>query len=303
VREQARQRALIMLSALLDSGLTYREVGRDFGVGHSTVERHVKALVSLVAFSTPIAGVPQVDMASLGQLRMHAREVMAAVRSAMMADQTVPPAELDETQLLAGMRRIRRLSDNPTRDIALLLTLLCTGAKPLEIARLQVEDYLCADGTVRRQSRLKAGTAIPGRERVIFFESERACDAVDAYLQERVRRRMGVWPDGTYRGLDPASALFLTGRGLPFKVRTRGRDDPRPTCPLLLTTFAGIFRRAGWGGLTTQHARRLFAQRLAGKGADMEQLGALLGLASDRSVKRLLERRPRPLSELVKDLA
>ena len=81
MREQARQRALIMLSALLDSGQTYREVGRDFGIGHSTVERHVKALLSLVAFSTPIAGVPQVDMASLGQLRMHAREVMAAVRN------------------------------------------------------------------------------------------------------------------------------------------------------------------------------------------------------------------------------
>ena len=114
--------------------------------------------------------------------------------------------------------------------------------------------------------------------------------------------RHAVAAGDAYRGLDPHSALFLTEGGKPFRIRARSPDDPRPTCPVLLATFAGIFRRAGWRGVNTQHVRRLFAQRVASKGADKEQLGALLGLTSKRAVKRLLERRPRPLADLVKEL-
>jgi len=302
MKDRTREREVSMLSALLEHGQTYREVGRAWGIGHSTVERQVKALLWQVARAAPIAGVPDVGIASLSQLRQRAGVVMDAVRSAKLDDDGAPLTDLDEAELLAGVRRIRRLSENANRDVALLLTLLCTGAKPLEIARLQVQDYLCADGTVRRESRLQGWAAIRNRERPIFFESERACDAIDAYLEERLRRRIAVSLNADFRGLDPHSALFLTESGKAFRVRARGPDDRRPTCPVLLATFAGIFRRAGWRGINTQHIRRLFAQRVAGKGADKQQLGALLGLTSDRSVKRLLERRWRPLPDLVKDL-
>ena len=302
MKERTRERAMSMLSALLEHGQTYREVARAGGIGHSTVERQVKALLWQVARAAPITGVPDVDIASLSQLRRHAGVVMDAVRSANLEDDGQPLADLDEAELLAGVRRIRRLSENANRDVALLLTLLCTGAKPLEIARLQVRDYLCADGTVRRESQLQRSAASRGRERAIFFDSERACEAIDAYLEERLRRRIAGSLTAAFRGLEPGSALFLTESGKPFRVRARSPDDPRLTCPVLLATFAGIFRRAGWRGVNTQHVRRLFAQRVAGKGADKQQLGALLGLTSDRSVKRLLERRQRPLSDLVKDL-
>lgn len=302
MNDGTRERAVAMLSALLEDGQTYREVGRARGIGHSTVERQVKALLWQVARSAPLPGVPDVDIASLGQLRQHADVVMEAVRAVKTPAGDHPLVELDDADLLAGVRRIRRLSENANRDIALLLTLLCTGAKPLEIARMQVLDYLNTDGAVRRESILQGAAALRGKERTIFFDSERACEAIDAYLEERLRRRIGFAPGSAYRGLDPHSALFLTEHGKPFRVRARSPDDPRPTCPVLLATFAGIFRRAGWRGVNTQHVRRLFAQRVAGKGADKQQLGALLGLTSDRAVKRLLERRQRPLSDLVKDL-
>lgn len=302
MKDGTRERAVSMLSALLEDGQTYREVGRARGIGHSTVERQVKALLWQVARAAPLPGVPDVDIASLSQLRLHASVVMDAVRSAPTQGGDHPLVELDESELLAGIRRIRRLSENANRDVALLLTLLCTGAKPLEMARMQVLDYLGADGTVRHQSTLQGAAALRGRERTIFFDSERACEAIDAYIEERLRCRIAVVASAAYRGLDPHSALFLTEGGKPFRIRARSADDPRPTCPVLLATFAGIFRRAGWRGVNTQHVRRLFAQRVAGKGADKQQLGALLGLTSDRAVKRLLERRPRPLSDLVKDL-
>lgn len=302
VREDTWERAVSMLSALLIHGQTYRQVGRSLGIGHSTVERQVKALLCLVARAAPITAVPDMDMASLNRLRTHAAAVMEAVRQTRPIERPQSLTGLDELELLAGMRRLRRLSENPFRDVALLLTLLSTGAKPLEIARLRVRDYLGPDGAVRRQSELAAGTALPGRERVVFFDSDRACDAIDAYLEERIRRGVGVSGHTTYRGLEPDSALFLTEGAEPFRVRARGRDDPRPTCPVLLATYAGIFRRAGWPGVNTQFARRQFAQRVAAKGADPAQLATLLGVRCDRSVKRLLERPPRPLADLVKDL-
>jgi hypothetical protein len=302
MKEATRERAVSMLSSLLERGLTYREVAQDHGIGHSTVERHIKALLWEVVRARSIPGVPDIDLASLHQLRHHAPAIMEAVRSAELPDPGRAPAEIDDVELLAGVRRIRRLSENANRDVALLLTLLCTGAKPLEIARLLVEDYLHPDGAVRRESELHESAAARGRARRIFFDSERACDAIDAYLEERTRRRIGAATSPSFRGLDPKSALFLTEGGKPFRVRPRSNSDQRPSCPALLSAYASIFRRAGWRGLNTQHIRRLFAQRVAGKGADRGQLSELLGVTSPRSVKRLLERHPRPLSHLVKDL-
>jgi integrase len=291
-----------MLGELLEQGRTYREVATGLGVCHTTVERQIKALLWSVARRSPIPGVPDLDLASLAQLRLHADAVMAAVRVAPVHDEAPPLVDLDEAELLGGIRRIRRLSENANRDVALVLTLLCTGAKPLEIARLKVRDYVDEDGSARRESCLPEGTALHGRERPIYFDSDRTCQAIDAYLEERVRRQIGVNARASFRGLDPESALFLTAKGQPFRIRARSTSDQRPSCPVLLETYSGIFRRAGWRGVTTQYARRLFAQRLAGKGADREQLAELLGVATDRSVKRLLERRQQPLSDLVKDL-
>jgi integrase len=181
-------------------------------------------------------------------------------------------------------------------------TLLCTGAKPLEIARLLVRDYLNPDGTVRRRSELREAAAISGHARPMYFTSTRACAAIDAYLEERPRRRVGAGNVERYRGLDPNSALFLTERGGSFEVRPRSGADPRLTSPILVATYRMIFRRAGWEGMSTQVMRRLVAKRLAEKGADPRQVGEVLGLDSIRSVKRLLRSDPQPLDVLVKDL-
>ena len=118
----------------------------------------------------------------------------------------------------------RQHSNCRNRDVALLLVLFATAAKPLEIARLQVGDYLTEDGSVREESVMRADAAINGKARSPFFASTRLVAAVDAYLQERVRRGHGTRKATTYRGLDPESRLFLTGggRGMPIKVRAMG---------------------------------------------------------------------------------
>lgn len=295
-------KATKMLAALLERGATYREVGHVFGVGHSTVERQVKALLLSVSRQDGIPGIADPTLASLALIRQCATPVMEAVRAYQPTHGRQPRAALDAGEIALGVNRIRRLSDNPNRDVALLYVLFCTGAKPLEVARLTVRDYLNPDGTVRRNSQLGDHAAVRGRPRPLYFDSAHACAAINAYLEERVRRRVCVGSRDQYRGLDPDSALFLTERGRPFAVRRRGPHDPRLNSPVLVATYSVIFRRAGWEGVTAQSVRRLVAQRLVDKGADKQQVGQLLGLTSNRSVKRLLERPPQPLESLVKDL-
>ena len=74
----------------------------------------------------------------------------------------------------------------------MLLVLLSTAAKPLEIARLVVGDYLTEDGLVREESVMRADAAINGKQRPLFFASTKVVAAVDAYLEERVRRGQGT---------------------------------------------------------------------------------------------------------------
>jgi integrase len=114
---------------------------------------------------------------------------------------------------------IRQHSKCKRRDRALLLVLLSTAAKPLEIARLLVGDYLTEEGLVREESVMRADAAINGTERPLFFASTKVVAAVDAYLEERARRGQGTKDRTKYRGLDPDSRLFLTGDGreLPIK--------------------------------------------------------------------------------------
>jgi integrase len=301
-------KARTMLSSVLLDGLSYREAGAPFGVGRSTVERSIKTLVLEVARER---GIPELDedgLSCLPRLRQFREPVLRAVAEYTPAHprrKRITLLEPDE--IAAGANRVRLRSENANRDVALIYVLFCTGAKPIEIARLEVRDYLNSDGSIRERSEMRPETAVNGRSRPLFFTSSRACAAVDAYLVERRRRKLGVAGTPTtvaeaYRGLVPSSALFLTERGWPFEIGERGPNDQRETCRLMIATLRSIFRRAGWTGVTAQSARRVVARRLADKGADGAQVGEILGLSSSRAVRRLLGSNRRPLENLAREL-
>jgi integrase len=296
-----------MLSSVLLDGLSYREAGAPFGVGRSTVERSIKSLVLEVARER---GIPELDedgLSCLPRLRQFREPVLRAV-AAYTPDH--PRRKrltlLEPDEIAAGANRVRLRSENANRDVALIYVLFCTGAKPIEIARLEVRDYLNSDGSIRERSEMRPETAVNGRSRPLFFTSSRACAAVDAYLVERRRRKLGVAVPASgfdvYRGLVPSSALFLTEGGWPFEIGGRGPNDQRETCRLMIATLRSIFKRAGWTGVTAQSARRVVARRLADKGADGAQVGEILGLSSSRAVRRLLGSNRRPLENLAREL-
>src|SRR5438445_4213237 len=114
-------KATEMLAALLEQGATYREAGRAFSVGHSTVERQVKALLLRVSRERGIPGIDDPILASLALLRHCAAPVMEAVRAyEPNAHGKAVRTVLDPSEIAVGVNRIRRLSDNPNRDVALL---------------------------------------------------------------------------------------------------------------------------------------------------------------------------------------
>jgi site-specific recombinase XerD len=200
-------------------------------------------------------------------------------------------------QLREAAARIRAHSENASRDAALFYVMFTTGAKPIEIARMEVRDYLNASGSVRDVSQMRAEIAINGLARVLYFRTHRARDAIDTYLIERVRRKLGAGADDQYRGLDPRSRLFLTEDGRPFQVlkrETAGKGQFH--CLAILDTYRAVFHRAGLQGVTTQSARRDVAKRLRERGADDDQIGEVLGIKDLGALRELLSRMRRPLA-------
>jgi site-specific recombinase XerD len=212
-----------------------------------------------------------------------------------------PPMSAEGLARLLATTRAR--SQNPHRDVALVCVLFCTGAKPIEIARLEVRDYLHADGTVREESTMRAETSVNGRMRPLYFRSTRTRTAVDDYLAERVRRAKGVVDGVAYRGLDPKSRLFLTEAGGAFEVLALTRPGMhRHLCRSILEVYRTIFRRAGLKGVTTMTARRTVARRLREHGAQEDQIGELLGIKNLGALRELLGECRRPLAAVVEEL-
>jgi hypothetical protein len=87
-----------------------------------------------------------------------------------------------------GAVRIKGRTSRTWHDLALYYMLFATGLRPLEIARIEVCDYLHADGSVCSESELRADAAINGKLRPLYFSSSRLDDALTAYFRERCER-------------------------------------------------------------------------------------------------------------------
>lgn len=252
------EQTIAMLKAVVD-GHTYELTAGDFGVSRTAVERRVKTLAARICRQVGVEGLSEGATAFVYRLRRHRDAILIALDK---FDPTLREAHrtgrLVSTEDIArAVLRIRGRSAEPSRDIALFVTLLATGARPLEIARLEVRDYLNADGSVRRASELRADAAITGRSRPLRFESDRLDESMFVYLRERVDLRQGLGLLCEYRGLDPRSPLFLTSTGEGFKITPYGAPGQyRFLCRPILETYRKLFRYAELPGVTSLAVRR-----------------------------------------------
>jgi integrase len=301
---ESMAQSLAMLRQVLD-GISYVEIARQAGVSRTLVEQRVKTIARELAARMGVAGIAPHGPVLAAQLR-HERgaylEAIARFRPQDLPDAPPRSAALSDADIEHLVSVTRAHSNCRARDVALLYMLFATGAKPLEVARLEVGDYLAKDGTVRVESILRAQAAISGTARPLYFANPKLVSAIDQYLAQRVPAGQGAGRPGEYRGLAPDSKLFLSADGEPMTIHAEDHGGSRHhKCRSVLEIYRRIFRRAGLPGVSALSARRTVARRLAERGCDIEQAGQVLGI-TPRAVRHLLTTAPQPMRKLFSEL-
>lgn len=279
-----------MLKSLL-AGHSYDTIGQQHGITKTAVAKRILQLATELQNVVGVDGVDEDEFPSAHLLRRHRSAYLEAL------GHYVPQARLTQVAAMAlGEQRIawhteciRRHSRNPYRDAALFATLFSTAARPGEIARLVVADYLDAAGAVRNCSLLRAEIAANGKARPLPFRCSLTNDVIDAYLSERLQAGYGTSGNTGFRGLAPSSPLFLSRCGQPLAIR-------RPDRPLSQTgdgrdihdLYRRIFSHAGLPDMNTLGVRRSVALGLRSRGAPLQHISETLGLTIS-ATRRLIE--------------
>jgi integrase len=282
--------SMAMLKAVI-AGKTYNAVAANYGVSRTAVERRIKALALKLGKEVGIEGINQGGLAFVQRLRNCQAAITAALEryTPSISREKRAGRILTNDDIAYLVQRTRTRSTCPSWDVALLYVLLSTGARPLEIARLEVRDYLNEDGSVREESVMRAEVAISRKARPLFFASTKAQEAVDRYVEERGRANADMEKLSGFRGLDPHSRLFLTEAGEPFEIVHYGETgQTRFLCRGILDAYRKIFRRTGMEGVSALNVRRTVAARLFECGASEDQIGEVLGISEMKSVRELL---------------
>lgn len=304
MHSESTRLSIAILKAVL-AGETYDVVAATYGLTRTAIEHRVKRLAKLLQRRVGIAGLNPEATGYVHKLRASRPEVEAALVR-FEAGETVPaapPQVLSDKDVRTLIQRAGWRSPMALRDMALIHIVLATGARPLEVARLEIADYLSVDGAVRSCSEIRAAVSVNRKARPLFFRSAPAVKAIDAYLEHRLRESGRVPdPGARYRGFSPDERLFLNDAGLPYVVHCHEVEGrPRFLCRQMLDTYRKIFKRINIHGLSALTLRRTVACRLNARGADEEQIGLILGITEKQAVRELLPRRP-DMIELMTDL-
>lgn len=234
----------------------------------------------------------------------HRKNVLGLMRYSIQ-EKHMPKAIVVEDDQLEHAVRVARVSsrENGTRDAALLLTCFGTGMTVTEISRLKVSDYLDESGQVLRDSRVRPEVAYNHKARPLCWTNKKLTNAVDAHLAERVERGHGVSTrKAAYRGLDPESPLFVSGRtGQGLKISEKRRDGKTYySATQLSRIYSRLFEQAGIEGASAQSGRRTLAVKLKRRGIDLRHISEILGIESLEAVKRLCAGDPARLGDIVR---
>lgn len=194
-------------------------------------------------------------------------------------------------------------AEHALRNVSMIYVLFGVGLMPVEIARLTVSDYLRRNGTVIEESRLRAEAAFNGKTRPLLWTSKKLVEAIDAYLDHRVRLEQGTGlrprESPAYRGLRPDSALFLTCCNKGFAVLQLGEAGRSAKSNSLTRLLNKLIREAGVVGATTASGRRTLGIKLYREGGSIRDINEILGHESLRRTQLLCKGDPVSISKSV----
>lgn len=212
------------------------------------------------------------------------------------------PPVVEDKDLEHMLKATAGYSRTPERDVALLLTLYGTAMATTELATITISDYLEPDGAVKVNSAVRIEVAHNGELRPLYWSNRRVVNAVDKYLAWRLAHKHGATvKKGAYRGLDPASAIFLTDEGKPYALTAKRLPSGvvSYSCNTLGAVISKLHTNAGIEGGNAQAARRTWAVKQHRKGYDLVHIAKILGHKSVTTTKRLVEGDPARLADIV----
>ncbi len=164
MRVESVAKSIRMLKEILD-GKTYGAIAQASRLSRSAVEQRVKALARDLRTVVGVEWVDADDVPTVQGLRARKENYLEALEHyhpQRVVNAPKGPRALTDQDIDRAAAVIRQHSNCRKRDTALLLVLFSTAAKPLEIARLEVSDYLNEDGSLREASVLRANAAAGG---------------------------------------------------------------------------------------------------------------------------------------------
>lgn len=163
----------------------------------------------------------------------------------------------------------------PERDAALLLCSATTGLRVSEIANLEVRHIMAEDGGYLLEGWIPGEFTKSGRPGPVFVTNKKFQQSLDRYFEYRLKKSHQITKDvNRYRGLNPASKVFLTetGRKFAMSVKKRSKVDggkavivEYKACDVLERAFKRFYKRA-FGEQTefsSHSGRKFFANQLA----------------------------------------
>lgn len=277
-------------------GATVADAGVPHGMSRSAVRQRVVGLARRLHRTVGIAEITDAGVSCVVRLRARRAEVEAALgiyADGGQIDCNGIPA-LTREQVAVAIARVGRTGVHRNRDLALVHAVLATGAWPIELARLEVRDFLNPNGTVRARSMLRSESALNGTSRPLFFVAPAAQESILRYLTHRAlaRCRGASLETLPYLGLDPTERLFLDDGNKPFQVRqyVGKKASTRQQCPQMLQTFRRIFSRVGMPGISAKALRRTLAVQLWRAGAFDDEIALVLGIRDKKTVRAMLSR-------------
>ena len=215
----------------------------------------------------------------------------------MAKSQVVEDKDLDH---LIKVTRVTSGS-HAARNVALVYSLFGTGLMPSELARLRVDDFLIKSGAVLVETVVRPEISFNARPRPLMWVNKSLVAALNAYLDERVEKRWRLGVETEYKGLDPASPLFLAKGGDGFSFRVTERNGKRyEACTSLTNLLNKLMAGAGLDGCNTGSGRRTMAVKLHRQRIDLRTINEILGQVSLRATQELCQGDPVRLSELVR---
>ena len=291
-----------MLREVID-GRTYEEVAARFGVTRTAVERRAKAVALRLCREVGVEGLSLGGASSRAGCASGAKRFI--VPSSFEPDSTpVPPKEriLTAEEIARAVVRIRVEPAAPARCGAVLHAVRDRPAAPRGGAAAAWRLPAC-----RRQRSPRVRIASAGSDQrqgsPAVLPQRPSRRGPRCLPEKRVTSGHALGRPDVYRGLDPASRLFLGLAGEPYPITCHG--DPaqgRHICRALLEIYRRLFRYADIDGMSTQSARLTLMSRMYARCADEDQVGVILGIADRCAVRELLPR-PKPrLAELLDEV-